>query len=119
MAIFFIILGIILLVAAIAAPIVFVQTRKSFREQKNYERALKTVPILIHLPPSSDDIEAGGRDIRDVTEETISKGQTIYNIIAGTLQKGLRVISTANAISPLKLLGPKVLCTSTQPYRSH
>ena len=90
MTVFLVILGIILLLAAIAAPIVFTQTRKSFREQKNYERALKTVPILIHLPPSSDDIEAGGRDIRDVTEETISKGQTIYNIIAGTLQKGFK-----------------------------
>lgn len=90
MVVFLVILGIILLLAAIAAPIVFMQTRKAFREQKNYERGLKIVPILIHLPPSSDDIEAGGRDIRDVTEETISKGQTIYNIIAGTVQKGFK-----------------------------
>ena len=36
----------------------------SARKQKNYERALKMVPMLIHLPPSTDDIQAGGRDDR-------------------------------------------------------
>ncbi|MDL2341458.1 MAG: ATP-binding protein [Patescibacteria group bacterium] len=74
--------------AAIAAPLVFNRVRKSFREQKNYERGLKIVPLYIHLPPISDDIELGGRDVRDVTEETISKAQIIYNIIASTIQKG-------------------------------
>ena len=36
------------------------------RERKNYERALKMVPMLIHLPPSTDDIQTGGRDERDL-----------------------------------------------------
>lgn len=48
------------------------------------------VPLLIHLPPQSEDTEAGGRDVRDVTEENISKAQILYNIINSTLQKGLK-----------------------------
>ena len=31
------------------------------RDRKNFERSLKMVPMLIHLPPSTDDIQAGGR----------------------------------------------------------
>jgi hypothetical protein len=61
-----------------------------FREQKNYERGLKMVPLLIHLPPVSEDTEAKGRDARDVVDETISRAQIIYNIIASTLQKGFK-----------------------------
>lgn len=87
---FLVALAIILVLGLIAAPIIFLQTRKTFRDQKNYERGLKIVPLLIHLPPPSDDIEVGGRDTRDVTEETISQATTIYNIIAGTLQKGFK-----------------------------
>ncbi len=48
------------------------------------------VPLLIHLPPSSEDIEAGGRDSRDVVEENISKAQTLYSIIASTFKKGFK-----------------------------
>src|SRR5690606_39191588 len=58
------------------------------REAKNYERSLKMVPLLIHLPPPSDDIDGGSRDVRDVTDETISKAQIVYNIIAGQFKKG-------------------------------
>ena len=78
------------IMALIAAPIIFFQTRSTFREQKNYERGLKIVPLLIHLPPPSDDTEVGSRDVRDVTDETISQGETIYNIIASTWQKGFK-----------------------------
>lgn len=90
MAGFFIGLAVVLLVGVVIAALVFVQVRKSSREQKQYERALKMVPMLIHLPPPSDDTEVGGRDARDVTDETISKAQIIYNIIASTLQKGFK-----------------------------
>ena len=76
-------------VAIIGVPIIFTKSQRLLREQKNYERSLKMVPLLIHLPPPSEDTQANGRDERDVTEETISKAQTIYNIIASTLQKGL------------------------------
>src|SRR5487761_1193430 len=74
----------------VAAPIVFLQARRVFREQKSYERGLKMVPLLIHLPPPSEDTEVGQRDIRDVTDETISKAQLIYNIIASTFQKNFK-----------------------------
>lgn len=66
------------------------QYRKTLREAKNYERGLKMVTMLIHLPPPSDDIETGGRDERDVTEETISQAQVVYNVIASTATKGFK-----------------------------
>src|SRR5664279_5330688 len=66
------------------------QYRRVVREAKNYERGLKMVPLLIHLPPSSDDIEKGGRDERDVTEEVISQAQTMFNIISSTATKGFK-----------------------------
>ena len=64
-------IGIIIVAAIVIAvivaviTIVFMQSRKSFREQKNYERGLKMVPLMIHLPPASEDIDAGSRDSRD------------------------------------------------------
>lgn len=90
MATVLIILIIFLLFVALASGVVFFQVREIFREQKNFERGLKMVPLLIHLPPQSDDTEGGDRDARDVVEENISKAQVMYNIIAGTLQKGFK-----------------------------
>ena len=66
----------------------YLHYRKLLREAKNYERGLKMVSLQIHLPPSSDDIEVGSRDARDVTEETISKAQVLYNILASTAEDG-------------------------------
>jgi hypothetical protein len=66
------------------------QYQKVLREAKNYERGLKMVPLLIHIPPASDDIDTGGRDERDITEETISQAQVMYNIIASTTTKGFK-----------------------------
>jgi hypothetical protein len=83
------IFGIVLLVL-IAGLFVFVQYQRTLREAKNYERGLKMVPMLIHLPPTSDDLETGGRDERDVTEEVLSQAQVMYNIIASTATKGLK-----------------------------
>ncbi len=59
------------------------------REKKNYERAMKMVPMLIHLPPSTEDIQGGGRDARDVVNEEISEAQVMYSIISSTVKKGL------------------------------
>lgn len=81
-------LGVVVL--AIVIYIVFLQYRKVLRESKNYERGLKMVPLLIHLPPSSDDTDVSGRDVRDVADETISQAQILYNIIASTATKGLK-----------------------------
>jgi hypothetical protein len=77
-------------IALVAGPIIYWQSRKVLREQKNYERGLKMVPLHIHLPPSSDDTDIGSRDIRDVTEETISKAEILYGIIASTLKSGFK-----------------------------
>ena len=60
------------------------------RNRKNIARALKMVPMMIHLPPSTDDIEVGGRDERDVINEQISEAQVMYSIISSTLKKGLK-----------------------------
>lgn len=80
----------LLVLAAIIGPIVYFYSRKVYREQKNYERGLKMVPLLIHLPPPSEDREVGARDEREVVDENISKAQVLYTIIASTLQKGFR-----------------------------
>jgi hypothetical protein len=90
MTVFLFILAIIIAMVVVAAPVVYLQTRKTFREQKNYERGLKIIPLLIHLPPPSDDTEVGSRDTRDVVDETVSKAELIYNIIASTFQKNFK-----------------------------
>lgn len=64
--------------------------QNSLHEKQKYERGLEIVPLLIHLPPISDDTEANGRDVRDVTDESISKSQIIYNIIASTMETSLK-----------------------------
>lgn len=85
-----IIIGILLVILAIIGVTFVLHSRRTLREQKSYERGLKMVPLLIHLPPPSDDIEVGQRDVRDVTEENISKAQILYNIIADTFQKSFK-----------------------------
>lgn len=84
------IVGFLLIGIFLSAPVIFMQVRKVFREQKNFERGLKMVPLLIHLPPSSEDTEANGRDTRDLIDENISKAQILYNIVASTVQKGFK-----------------------------
>jgi len=75
---------------SIGGIFVFLQYQKTLREAKNYERGLKMVPMIIHLPPSSDDMESGGRDERDVTDEVLSQAEVMYNIIASTATKGFK-----------------------------
>lgn len=60
------------------------------RKAKKYERGLKMVPLLIHLPPTTDDIDGGGRDKRDIANEAISKAQVMYSILSSTITKGLK-----------------------------
>lgn len=85
-----IVVAIVLVVAGGVVGFFYRQYRNIMREAKNYERGLKMVPLLIHIPPASDDIAAGGRDERDITEETISQAQVMYNIIASTVTKGFK-----------------------------
>ncbi|MGH7142024.1 MAG: type IV secretory system conjugative DNA transfer family protein [Candidatus Saccharimonadales bacterium] len=85
----FVIVILLIILAAVAVSLT-VWYVENIRDKKNYERALKLVPLLIHLPPMSEDIVSNGRDIRDLVDENISKAQIIYNIIASTYQKGLK-----------------------------
>ncbi len=84
----FIIISVILLILSGVAFLVYLMLEKRYRKHKNYERGLKMVTLLIHLPPPSEDIDAANRDKRDVNEESISKAQTIYSIISSTFKKG-------------------------------
>src|SRR3954466_13976402 len=68
----------------------YLYIRNLFREQKSYERGLKMVPVLIHLPPMSDDTDVSGRDARDVINENISRAQSLYGILSSTLEKGFK-----------------------------
>ena len=52
---------IVIVVIAVGVVITFFQYRKMLREAKNYERGLKMVPLLIHLPPTSEDIDNSSR----------------------------------------------------------
>jgi hypothetical protein len=90
MAALLVFLVILVCAAIIAGPIIYLRSQRIFREQKNYERGLKMVPLLIHLPPMSEDIVGSGRDTRDLADENISKAQIIYNIVASTIQKGFK-----------------------------
>jgi len=85
------IIGVIFLVALVVlGPVLFIKLRNNKQETIDYERGIELVPVLIHLPPASDDTEANGRDVRDVVDENISKAQIIYNIIESTTQKNYK-----------------------------
>ena len=74
----------------IIIAIIFSARVSKLRKAKRYERGLKMVPLLIHLPPTTDDIEGGGRDKRDIANEAISKAQIMYSILASTITKGFK-----------------------------
>lgn len=80
----------LLAIGAVAGLVGYFHSRKLLREQKNFERGLKMVPLLIHLPPPSEDTEKSGRDERDVMDENISKAQVLYNIVSSSIQKGFK-----------------------------
>ena len=85
------VVAVILVVSVvIILAIVFAARISKLRKAKKYERGLKMVPLLIHLPPSTDDIDAGGRDKRDIANEAISKAQIMYSILASTITKGFK-----------------------------
>ncbi len=84
-----IIIGVAILIAIIV--IVVVALLMKSRKKRKFERGLKMVPLLIHLPPSTDDIQQGGRDERDVTNEAISQAQVMYSILASTFKKGMKL----------------------------
>lgn len=77
-------------VVVLVGTIAFLQYRRTLREAKNFERGLKMIPLYIHIPPTSADVESKGRDERDLTEEVLSQAQVMYNIIASTATKGFK-----------------------------
>ncbi len=79
-----IVIGVSAVVLAGAIALVVANRRKA----KDYERGIKMVPMLIHLPPTTDDIQGGGRDERDVTNEALSQAQVMYSIISSTMTEG-------------------------------
>lgn len=82
---------VIISIGVLISIIIFVQYQKVLREAKNFERGLKMVPMYIHIPPSSEDLNTnGGRDERDRTEEALSQAQVMYNIISSTSTKGFK-----------------------------
>ena len=64
--------------------------QKLNQKKLKYERGLSMVPLLIHLPPASEDTELNGRDVRDLVDENISKAQVIYNIISSTIEQSFK-----------------------------
>ncbi len=81
---------IVFVAMVVLASIIFASRISSLRKAMRYERGLKMAALLIHLPPTTDDIDGGGRDKRDIANEAISKAQVIYSILASTLTKGFK-----------------------------
>ena len=79
-----------IIAAIVLLSIIFASRISSLRKAKKYERGLKMVPLLIHLPPTTDDIEGGGRDKRDIANEAVSKAQIMYSILSSTITKGFK-----------------------------
>ena len=90
MNLFLLIFTILLVSICVIGTVMYLHSRKLLREQKNFERGLKMVPLLIHLPPISSDTEETGRDIRELIDENISKAQVLYSIISSTIKKGFK-----------------------------
>ncbi len=90
MAGFLITSAVFVIIGGLSIFFVVSQYRRTVREAKSYERGLKMVPLYIHIPPSSDDHDMGGRDERDITEEVLSQAQVMYNIISSTAVKGFK-----------------------------
>ncbi len=87
---FWVVIFIIIVAVILAGSIIFGSQISKLRKAKKYERGLKMVPLLIHLPPSTDDIDAGSRDQRDIANEAISKAQVMYSILSSTITKGVK-----------------------------
>ena len=85
-----VVIAVVVVAITLLVSIIFASRISKLRKAKKYERGLKMVPLLIHLPPITDDIEGGGRDKRDVTNEAVSKAQVMYSILSSTITKGFK-----------------------------
>ena len=82
--------GLFIVFGAGLAFIAFLAYRRTLRHAKGIERGLKMVPLLIHLPPPSDDTESGSRPMQEVMREKVNQAQVLYDLIAGTAQGGFK-----------------------------
>lgn len=85
-----VVIAIVVVSTLICLAAIYSTRISKLRKAKKYERGLKMTPLLIHLPPTTDDTEAGSRDKRDVANEAISKAQVMYSILASTITKGFK-----------------------------
>ncbi len=85
-----VIIGILVFIVGAALAGGYYLYRRGLRYAKGIERGIKMVPILINLPPPSEDAEVSGRDVRDVIQERISQAEVLYNLIASTATKGFK-----------------------------
>lgn len=83
-----VVVAVFLVLAAGIGAVAFFLYRRALRRAKNIERGLKMVPMLIHLPPLSQDTQSSGRDIREVAREKIAQAEVLYQLIAGTVNEG-------------------------------
>lgn len=85
-----VVVGVIIAILILGVAALFVvQQVKKRRLERERERGLQMLTFMIHLPPSAEDIKEGGRDERDITEETIAQAQSLYAIIASNYEKNL------------------------------
>ena len=80
--------AIVLLVLLGIGAFIWYKKLNKQRQEVSIERGFDMVPMMIHLPPATDDIQVGGRDERDVTNEAISQAQIMYSILSSTVEKG-------------------------------
>lgn len=78
---------IIVVAAILLGTLLFGSRIGKLRKSKKYESGLKMKSLLIHLPPTTDDIDSGSRDKRDVTLEAVSKAQVMYSILSSVKAK--------------------------------
>ena len=79
-----------LLLISTLGVVAFLAYRRVLRRSKAIERGLKMVPLLIHLPPPSDDTEVNNRDVREVIKEKVSQAEVLYELVNGTASKGFK-----------------------------
>lgn len=91
-------LGMALVVVPIVGLLLFYRSRKLLREAKNLERSFKMVPLLIHLPPLSDDIDSETRDARDVSDENVQGPQRFITSSLALIRRDSRASSMARDI---------------------
>ena len=99
----------IIFIFLIASLPVFIYVRKIARGQKNYERGLKMITLLIHIPPTSEDLDSNGRDNRDITEESISQAHIMYDILSSSYRKGFKDKFYGQRYFSFEIVGSKSL----------